>query len=332
MSITLTCSCGKQLQVADEFAGRQGRCPVCGGLLEIPERAAVVSGAGPSPPEAAEAVTTAPGWEGPAAPAAPEEAVTAQSPEAEGPLPDGPEIIRPPYKLFSPGCIGLVAFLAGPGGAFLLLAINYWRLGKRGAAWITLAFGLLTIAALVAISVAVPEPSPLFVIGLPLFLILWIAAKVLQGGAYDAHLRNGGEPASGGSAAGLAVLGLVLYFGLFLGGYLACFNTIFGQKIDFGGGEEIYYAWGATEADARALGAFLRQAGYFDGRSPKTARIARDGNRLVLTFVVQDWVPRDPQAQQQFRAIGQQASQLAFGGRPVAVELCDQYFNVKKRL
>jgi hypothetical protein len=37
MSIDLTCSCGKRLQVADEYAGRQGRCPVCGRTFEIPD-------------------------------------------------------------------------------------------------------------------------------------------------------------------------------------------------------------------------------------------------------------------------------------------------------
>jgi hypothetical protein len=43
MPIELTCCCGKRLQVADEFAGRQGRCPVCGGLLEIPGCEATVA-------------------------------------------------------------------------------------------------------------------------------------------------------------------------------------------------------------------------------------------------------------------------------------------------
>jgi hypothetical protein len=38
MPIELTCSCGKRLQVAEEFSGRQGRCPACGELLQIPGR------------------------------------------------------------------------------------------------------------------------------------------------------------------------------------------------------------------------------------------------------------------------------------------------------
>ena len=61
-------------------------------------------------------------------------------------------------------------------------------------------------------------------------------------------------------------------------------------------------------------------------------RLSLDGQRLVIDFIVQKWVLQNPQVQEEFRTIGQQASQRAFGGRPVAVELCDEYFKVKKRL
>jgi hypothetical protein len=44
MSIELTCSCGKRLQVADEHAGKEGQCPVCGGRLQIPDRDASLPG------------------------------------------------------------------------------------------------------------------------------------------------------------------------------------------------------------------------------------------------------------------------------------------------
>ncbi len=36
MTITLQCSCGKTLQVQDQFAGRKGKCPSCGQTLDIP--------------------------------------------------------------------------------------------------------------------------------------------------------------------------------------------------------------------------------------------------------------------------------------------------------
>jgi hypothetical protein len=57
MPIGLTCSCGKQLRAPDELAGRQGQCPACGGLLQIPERDAAVTGVVPPSLEAEQAVT-----------------------------------------------------------------------------------------------------------------------------------------------------------------------------------------------------------------------------------------------------------------------------------
>jgi len=43
MPIELTCSCGKRLRVADEFAGKPGQCPACGGMLRIPDRDATLT-------------------------------------------------------------------------------------------------------------------------------------------------------------------------------------------------------------------------------------------------------------------------------------------------
>ena len=52
MPIDLTCSCGKRLRVGEEYAGRQGQCPSCGGLLEIPAASVVLPVSSPSPREA----------------------------------------------------------------------------------------------------------------------------------------------------------------------------------------------------------------------------------------------------------------------------------------
>src|SRR5262249_60420305 len=105
-----------------------------------------------------------------------------------------------------------------------------------------------------------------------------------------------------------------------------------GKRIDFGGGQEIFYGQGATEADARALGAFLREAGVFDGTRPLSFQVARDGDRVAVSVIVADKERNDPNAERDFREFGQEASQRAFGGRPVEVRLCDPYFNVLKRI
>src|SRR5262249_51694600 len=105
-----------------------------------------------------------------------------------------------------------------------------------------------------------------------------------------------------------------------------------GTRIDFGGGQEVFYTQGATEADARALGAYLRQAGVFDGRRPMSFLVARDGNLVVVSMIIADKELNDPDAERDFREFGQEASQQAFGGRPVEVRLCDEQFTVKRRI
>ena len=76
MRIELTCSCGKRLQVSDDFAGKQGQCPACGGRLQIPKRDATVTSVASSSDEAAQAVSAAPRLAAPKGPSAPEDAVT----------------------------------------------------------------------------------------------------------------------------------------------------------------------------------------------------------------------------------------------------------------
>src|SRR5687768_11677604 len=36
MAISVVCACGKKLQVKDEMAGKRGKCPACGKVLDIP--------------------------------------------------------------------------------------------------------------------------------------------------------------------------------------------------------------------------------------------------------------------------------------------------------
>ena len=54
MAITFRCSCGKGISVADEHAGKQGRCPQCGKVITIPRPARTVTAPpAPAAPQAA---------------------------------------------------------------------------------------------------------------------------------------------------------------------------------------------------------------------------------------------------------------------------------------
>src|SRR5262249_42783992 len=155
MAIDLTCSCGKRLQVSDEYAGRQGQCPACGRVLDIPAPHADWPGMAVSLlPSRTESVTPELG------PTSIPEPVATDFAETPLPIPPSPaerplllfrEVSRPAYRLFSPGQIGLVAFLFGPGGGLLPLAINYYRLGKAAATWMTVGVGLVTVAGFLAL-------------------------------------------------------------------------------------------------------------------------------------------------------------------------------------
>jgi hypothetical protein len=176
--ILLTCTCGKKLQIDDRHAGKQGRCPACGGTINIPsgER----QGPPPLPPEARAVPPPLPTGNG--HPPAPE----AVYPVAEAPpLPAAQPAAPPPQQeergpLLNHGGGELpedADFFAPPPqeiGELLSASTNMrqhddpWTPGAR-AAWILLgtAIGVL-IAVLICLLARIRHPAPLII--LPLIL------------------------------------------------------------------------------------------------------------------------------------------------------------------
>src|SRR5437016_9395231 len=79
-----------------------------------------------------------------------------ETPASEAPFHDledpSASIERPAYKLHSPGNAFLATFLGGPLAASVILAINYFRVGRAAAAWQAILLGLLTTVLLLTIS------------------------------------------------------------------------------------------------------------------------------------------------------------------------------------
>jgi hypothetical protein len=333
MPITVACPCGRQLQIADAFAGQQGRCPVCGRTLDLPMP--VETGL---PPVAAEDVRSD------AATELNDEQVRTEKPPSRDVREQSPteftpelEVAAPSYKLFSAGDATLAAFLGSILAGFVILALNYRRLGRKGAAGLALLIGLAAL--LLHFTIAFTLPDPLSVgISLALTLlglgVVHVVAKAAQGDAFDEHQRRGGQKASTGAAAGIGLLCLVLVFAIAMGlssAWYALFNDL-GERIEFGKDEEIYYAKGVTEGQARALGRFLQQDGFFNGRGAKTVTVARQGDTFLVSFVVVRDTWNRPDALEWFRKVDAEMSDHVFGGAPVEIRLLDENLTLQKTI
>jgi hypothetical protein len=333
VAIHLSCRCGKRLQVGEEMAGRPGRCPACGLVLQIPgvEPAAAPPRELPEP----SAVTADPGLPatrgGPDGAAAPlGRPAVERVPGADArPAPDPPG-----YVLYSPGQVAAVAFFLGPVGAFLMLALNCFRLGKGAGVWMTLVAGLLTVVVMLLVTASLPLGVSWLLVGLPVFLALWLAASLLQGGICAAHLRAGGEQASGGAAIGVGLLGLLLYFAAICAGALtleASSGLDPARRIDYGAGEEVYFSSGVTREEAMRVGRVLTATGFFGGPGGKTVVVARENGRLAVSLVIEPSAVNHLDTLEACRDL-RRALGDEFRGPPVEVRLCDEDLRVLKVL
>jgi hypothetical protein len=331
MAIELQCPCGKRLRLSAGAEGSQGRCPACGRVLDIP--AAEVSAPSAVPlPVAADTSTAL--TDDPSGPAPERTAVTEAVPES-GLAGETDELLvpaRPSYKLASPGQVGLVAFLGGPLGGFLLMGRNYANCGRRAACWAMVAVGALVAAAVVGSGFVLPDMH--LGLNLCLALFLWVStyvtARVLQAPLFAAHRKQGGEQASGWAVLGFSVLGAGLTVGAAVGA-AGLYEVGFGDnRLQVTAKEEIYYSRDVTEAEARTLGRLLQEAHFFNGGSEKTVQLRKDGQEYVLAIVLIFGFD-DIQVHQEFRTLAGNVSH-AFGGKPVRVELCDRWLTPKKTL
>src|SRR5262245_17659344 len=107
-------TCGQTLQVPDQYAGMQGKCPTCGTMVTFQPT--------PAPAAAPAAAAPAPAYTPPAAP----EAYTAQAPAAPGAYPPPPvvgQVPVPPPAGPSMSPQELVQLICVPAGLFFLVLL-----------------------------------------------------------------------------------------------------------------------------------------------------------------------------------------------------------------
>jgi hypothetical protein len=113
------------------------------------------------------------------------------------------------------------------------------------------------------------------------------------------------------------------------------FNTLqvvsardFGTKLMFKAGE-LYYTSQVTEGDAKSLGEFLVETGFFDD-NPKTIQLSKSGNTYQLRIVVQEGIEKSEEMLAVFKEMAQLLSDSIFNGAPVEVHVCNDRLRTLK--
>lgn len=105
---------------------------------------------------------------------------------------------------------------------------------------------------------------------------------------------------------------------------ISCSNH--GKKVAVEGtkGEVLYKGEGVTEADAKKLGTFLKDNGYFDNQE-KSVQIRKEGGNYELRFVVDyDKVKEMQGADEAYTLYGAQIAKQVFNSTPTVVILTDK--------
>jgi hypothetical protein len=97
-----------------------------------------------------------------------------------------------------------------------------------------------------------------------------------------------------------------------------------GQRITFGPQkqEEIFYTADISSEQALRLGTSLQIETIFDGLSPKSVRLSKDGDVFVVGFVLEWNMWSDGETVAYFRDLLPRLSREAFNGSSVEIHLC----------
>jgi hypothetical protein len=121
-----------------------------------------------------------------------------------------------PYKLYSLGGIVVATLVGGPLAGGVILAINYRRLARSGAALQAVIWSALATLAFISAAIVLPSETPNW----PFWLVpmggMNAAAKLFQGGMLDEHFKRGGAKASTLGAAGIGFLADIVVIVVFI--------------------------------------------------------------------------------------------------------------------
>lgn len=261
---------------------------------------------------------------------------TATPPPSDPPPTAAPEDLT----LFSPGQIGIAAFLGSAMAGAILLASNFWKLQNDKAAWVSLILGFLATAA-VAVVVILTPPGVKLSLGLAMGAAFYFGSNYLQGSAVAQHMRGGGRQGSMWAVWGAGLFcAFLMYVSVFAVGFVAGMiqselqpdERLAAERVEVSpAGEQVYYTGAATRGDAQKFGSALREIGFFDGKGAKTVIIDKGAESTSVAFVVAEGAWENEATVRYYDATARSCAP-SFTQLPIKLKLMDANCTVGKEL
>jgi hypothetical protein len=234
----------------------------------------------------------------------------------------------PEYRLFDAGAVGLAAFIASPVAGTILMAVNYFRLGKTGRGVLAVTFGMIATALLILIrwnwNTLLGRLGALAL--LTLFIICtWQIAKNVQGKAVEEHTARGGQLGSRETAFFVGIVTLAALFGVICA---ALYETQNHKVVIIGTKDQVIYSGLATKANAMALGNALKSDEYFQDRG-SSVLLNKGFGSTTISFGVQDGVWNQAGMLSSFEELTREIAPTV-GGLPIQVRVVDSRGDVEE--
>jgi hypothetical protein len=242
--------------------------------------------------------------------------------------------LRPEYRLFDAGNVGLAAFICCPLGGAILIAVNYFRLGKAFRGTLAVIVGSIGIALSSLLKLTWPTASGssdrlkydavAILFAAVMWFCTWTIAKQEQGGAIREHTMRGGQLGSDWTAGWVGVATLV---GLLIAGASAMYVYQQHKVVMIGTKDQVIYSGLATRSDATALGDFLKHNQYFlDAGAAVLVKKGIGGK--TISFALQDGIWDEAGMLSKFEELSREAAPTV-GGLPVDVQLVNSKGHVE---
>ena len=121
------------------------------------------------------------------------------------------------------------------------------------------------------------------------------------------------------------VLVMVAFSVLFIGCGRGMFPPEWGERLKYEG-SDLFYTSAITESEARKLGDYLLESGFFQKDNTVTTQITKEGDVYLFRMVVKGDKGEDMEFLEKVGIFAAQLSRYVFDGKQVGIHLCDKQF------